>query len=359
METKAQRLLSLDALRGLDMLLIIGVDALVYSLAPLFPESGFWCTLREQMGHCAWEGLRIYDLVFPLFVMMAGISMNFSLNRQKREGRSAAGQLLKLWKRALLLVALGWCVNGAVCWDAGQMRYASVLGLIGISGALSGSWLILSRGGTAKAGLMAAALLLAVGIAQYRLGDFSPAGCFNSKVDTILCPGVLHSGSYDPEGPLCIVSATALSLLGFIVGEILNRKERTPLTRLAILASGGGLLIAIGCQLPVIKGIWTPGFVMCCGGIGMLLMALMHALIDVLGFRRWAYPLIVPGTNALFIYLATHLISFPTLANRMFGGTLRLVVSERLFPAALAAVSLLLAWGICQFLYQRRIFIRL
>jgi len=74
---KNGRMVSLDALRGLDMLFIIGLDALVYRLAPLYPDSSAWRMIREQMGHRAWEGMTVYDMIFPPFVFLAGVSMSF------------------------------------------------------------------------------------------------------------------------------------------------------------------------------------------------------------------------------------------------------------------------------------------
>ncbi len=353
------RITSLDALRGLDMLVIIGVDALVYRLAPLYPDSSFMQLLRLQMGHCVWEGLRVYDLVFPLFVMMAGISMSCSFKRRISSGGGNLRTMGHLWYRALILVVLGWLINGELSWDPARMRYASVLGLIGLSGALSGSLILLSRSGIRGALLMVCGILLCVGGAQFTWGDFTPGGCLNSKIDTLLCPGVLHSVCYDPEGPLCIVSATALSLLGYATGRFLTQAPARGFLKVLIISSAGLAIISLGSFLPIIKGIWTPGFVLCCAGVGAILISLLYLVCDVMGYRKWTYPLVIIGSNALFIYTITHLISFPRLAERIFGGCIRLVCSEPWQPAAIAAGAILLAWLVCLFLYRRRIFIKL
>lgn len=357
--SESGRMVSLDALRGLDMLFIIGLDALVYRIAPLYPDNKVWQMIREQMGHRVWEGLTVYDMVFPLFVFMAGISMSFSLRRQIINGRSAGRILGKLWWRALVLVVLGWVINGSLSWDAAQMRFASVLGLIGISGALAGSWVVLSRS-RMKGALMGTCLILvAVGIAQWQGGDMTPGSCFNSKADALLCPGVLHSGSYDPEGPLCIVAATALCLLGYATGLHLTRPAMGAFRRCALLLSTGGFLLGVGMQLPVIKGIWTPGFVLSCGGIGMMLMGMLHPIADVLGFNKWCKPLVAIGSNALFIYMVTHLFSFTALAERLSCGVLSQLLPTAWLPAGYAAGALILAWLLCLFLYRRGIFIKL
>lgn len=126
--TRSPRLHSLDALRGLDMLIILGLDALILLLASRNPENGFLQEAARQMTHARWEGLHLYDLVFPVFVFISGASMSFSL--AKYTGTSIAPGLFHLWKRAFGLAFLGLLVNGTLTWTE-SMRYASVLGLIG------------------------------------------------------------------------------------------------------------------------------------------------------------------------------------------------------------------------------------
>ena len=356
METPGARLTSLDALRGLDMLIIMGIDALVYALYPVSGGGEAWKFIREQLGHAPWEGLRLYGCVFPLFVFMAGMAMCFS--HLRRMDAPVWRTLLHLWSRALVLVILGFLVNGNISWDLSTMRCASVLGLIGLSGALAGTFTLLC-GGRILPNLVVAGLILGgIGAAQHLGGNYTPGGCFNAKVDALLCPGVLHSGSYDPEGPFCIVSATALSLLGYCAGRLFLNIARAPL-RVVTMLGCGLILLAGGWWLPCIKGIWTPGFVLCCAGISAILMAVFHLVIDVLGLEKWCLPLRVVGLNALAIYLLTHLISFPMLTNRMLGGTWALLLTPDWQRVANAAAALLLAWWLCWFLYKKRVFIKL
>jgi len=139
---RSPRLHSLDALRGLDMLIILGLDALVLLLASRNPESSFLQEAARQMTHARWEGLHLYDLVFPVFVFISGVSMSFSLGKYTSGNASSAPGLLHLWKRALVLAFLGLLVNGTLTWTD-SMRYASVLGLIGFSCAIAGTCILL------------------------------------------------------------------------------------------------------------------------------------------------------------------------------------------------------------------------
>src|SRR5438874_4654957 len=86
---KAERLLSLDALRGFDMFWILGGEEVIHSLAKLWPNS-FTRTLSYEFDHARWEGFRFYDLIFPMFVFIVGVSMVFSLGKLIRtRGRAA------------------------------------------------------------------------------------------------------------------------------------------------------------------------------------------------------------------------------------------------------------------------------
>lgn len=354
------RLLSVDALRGADILIIAGVDTLVYRLAPLFPHSGFMRGLREQMGHVAWEGLAAYDLVFPLFVFLAGVSLYLSL--EKRAGLPTWRRLGRLWRRAALLIMLGWVINGPVTLHPATMRFASVLGLIGLSGALSGTLALLWRGKAWGCVLTVAALLLGSGAAQHLGGDFTPRGCLNAAIDRAICPGRLHLGCLDPEGPLCILSATALCLCGYAAGAALRALNTT--RHMAALLGSGLLCLALAYPLPCIKNIWTPGFTLIAAGCGCLLLALFHVLLDLCPASArvcilWAYPLRVAGANALFLYLFTHLFNLNKLAERLFCGLWGALLPADTLPAAYAATALLLALLPALWLFRRGLYLRL
>ena len=96
------------------MLIILGLDALVLLLASRNPESAFLQEAARQMTHARWEGLHLYDLVFPVFVFISGVSMSFSLGKYTSGNASSVPGLLHLWKRALVLAFLGLLVNGTL-----------------------------------------------------------------------------------------------------------------------------------------------------------------------------------------------------------------------------------------------------
>lgn len=355
MAANIQRLESLDILRGIDTALIIGLSLILSAVYNIYPNN-FWHEVRYQMGHAPWEGLRVYDVIFPLFVYLAGISMNFSVRKRSSQGSGTGRLLLHMWKRALILALLGIAVNGPIIWDTGVTRFASVLGLIGISGAIAGTFVLILRKTWAIV-LLVILLLVAVFLMQYLGGDMTLQGCYNAKVDAALCPGKLYYGYIDPEGPLCILSATALALAGYLTGRIYSNSISTT-RRLLTLILIGALAIGIGCLGPCIKNIWTPCFTLLCGGIGAILAALFHLIVDICKFGIWGWPFKVIGSNALFIYIVTHVLEFGLFTKRIFGGSITAFIPGNWQNLAYGSAYFLLAWLICLLLYRYRIFIK-
>ena len=283
--SRSPRLHSLDALRGLDMLIILGLDALVLLLASRNPESAFLQEAARQMTHARWEGLHLYDLVFPVFVFISGVSMSFSLGKYTSGNASSAPGLLHLWKRALVLAFLGLLVNGTLTWTD-SMRYASVLGLIGFSCAIAGTYILLCR----RTGAIASAagvILALITLIQFTCGNFTPDGSVNSWVDRHWLPGRLHGGVFDPEGPLCVVSASVLCLGGWLAGKLLKESRLSP-ARLCAAMAGAGLLLFCAARMldglyPIIKSMWTGTFVLAAAGIDVGQWELVTA-------RQWDAP---------------------------------------------------------------------
>ena len=125
-----KRLMSLDTLRGFDMMFIMGLSGLVMAICGLFP-GGEDCWLATTMKHVKWHGLAHHDTIFPLFLFIAGISFPFSYGKQISNGVSKKSIYLKILKRFLILVALGIVYNGFFKLDLEKIRVCSVLGRIG------------------------------------------------------------------------------------------------------------------------------------------------------------------------------------------------------------------------------------
>ena len=132
MANQQQRLASLDALRGFDMFWIVGGAAWI---AELGRATGWrWASwLGEQMHHPEWHGFAAYDLIFPLFLFVSCVTLPFSLGRNDEWGEAGWTQYFKVGKRVFLLVLLGAIYNGLLDFEWDEIRYASVLGRIGLA----------------------------------------------------------------------------------------------------------------------------------------------------------------------------------------------------------------------------------
>lgn len=361
----APRLASLDALRGADMLCILGLDAFFHALRALFPQSGAARFLAEQFSHKAWEGLALYDLIFPLFVFVAGASMAFSLEKKRSRGESPARIVAELFRRAALLALIGFALQGGLSFAFAETRFPSVLALIGISGALGGTIAVLLR---TPRRVLAATLALSAAFAALQLfgGDFTPENSLNAKLDRLLLPGKLHGGVFDPEGILCVAGATVSVLFGFLAGTLLRAENLAPRRKiLVLLAAGAALLLAAwgadALGLPVVKKLWTQSFVFAAAGWSALLLALFHLLFDVLpgvpALRAVAYFFRVVGVNALAIYALQWVFDFFGLSRLLFGGVAGLCGGAG--TLVLVAGAILLKWLLLRALERRKIFIKI
>lgn len=365
----AQRLLSLDALRGFDMMWIVGADALGAAFAHLNGGRGSRL-LATQLDHVDWEGFHFYDLIFPLFVFIIGVAITFSLNRLiATEGRAAA--LRRVFRRALLMYVLGLFYYGGLASPIEQVRLLGVLQRLALCYFFASLLFIYVRPRilvAVCAGLLVGywALLTFVPVPGFATGDFAEGHNLTNWLDQRFLPGRKWDGDHDPEGLLSTLPAIASCLLGIFAGLLLRDPARTEKHKAALLAGTGVALIILGyawgLQFPVIKKIWTSSYVLVAGGWSMLLLATFYIVIDGWKVRAWATPFVWLGTNAITIYLISNVTDFGKLSARFAGGDVAAWLDARwtgLGGLVLAIVSVLICMALCRFLYQRKIFLRL
>lgn len=363
------RLVSLDALRGFDMVWIIGADAVGSALSKFQggPVGRFFAT---QMQHTDWDGFHFYDLIFPLFVFMVGMAVTLSLDRLvEREGRAAA--LRRIFKRGVLLYVLGLLFYGGVAEGFAHVRLLGVLQRLAIC-YVAASLLYLYLKPRALVGVFVAllagywALLTFVPVPGFGAGDFARGHNLANWIDAHYLPGKIWYGDYDPEGLLSTLPAIASCLLGLFAALVLRDANRWPPQKLRLLVLGGLALLALGWlwhrQFPVNKRLWTSSFVLVSGGWSVLLLAAFYYAIDLRGWRRWAEPFVWVGSNALTIYVISHLVDFGNLSARFLGGEIAATLDAAwhgLGAVVLALSGITLCVLVCRFLYLRKIFIRL
>lgn len=391
-----RRVLAIDALRGFDMFWIVGGGAIVGALNQLgdIPLIG---SLRYQLTHADWDGFRFYDLIFPLFVFIAGVSAVFSLSKAREQGGEARAAR-RLLVRGLLLFIVGLFYSGGISQGLDGVRWMGVLQrialsytaagllylylpwkyLIGVVGViLLGYWLFVTQSTVRNIQLEASALkdlaktshqtnatpevLFAATTARIK-GPVLPGLNVVNHFDFQYLPGRRHDVYYDPEGYLSTFPAIATCLLGVFAGLILanptmpigGKTSWLVLLGFCCLIGGFGLNFLF----PIIKKIWTSSFVLVAGGFSYLLLAGFHQVIDGMRWTRWSTPFVWIGTNALTIYLVNSILPWRTISERILGGPVADFFG-RGGPVLVTLGSLLVMFLFARFLFKRGIFFRL
>jgi predicted acyltransferase len=358
-----KRLYSLDALRGFDMFWITGGGYLITQIARM--SGAGW--LETQMNHVEWEGFRFYDLIFPLFMFIAGVAIPLSI-RSKLERNIPARRLVwKSFRRMIILILLGLLYNGTFRTGFNGGRIASVLGQIGI-GYFFASLIVIFCPSLKARLIWLAGILIGYGILQllipvpgFGAGVLTPEGCINGYIDRLLLPGRLYGNTFDPEGILCSLSATGITLMGTVAGTILRTKKSTNWQKIGYLGASGivslGLALALSSFYPIIKSCWTSTFNLLAGGISFLLIALFFLIIDHWGCKGWAFYFRIIGMNSIFVYLATRIIDFRKITE-FFLGWIAHSLNETNGTLVISLGGLAAIWIILYGMYKKKIFLR-
>ena len=393
--------MSVDALRGFDMFWIIGADSLVYALNRM-SQTGPTKFLARQLDHSEWVGFRFYDLIFPLFVFLVGVSIVFSLTRIiSQHGRADA--VKRIFRRAILLYVLGIIYYGGFGHEWPGIRLMGVLqriaicyfftgllfcfvprrGLIAaVAGLLLGYWALLALvpfpdvrpvpGGDAvitKEGGFTNVAQLNMTSKNMLRGSYIQGVNLTDYVDQKYLPGYRWDGTYDPEGFLSTLPAIGTCILGLFAGMLIMNPGVDDKKKVIYLLSfgAGGVILGFlwGMEFPVIKKIWTSSYVLVAGGYSALLLGVFYYVVDVLKYQKWCQPFVWFGMNSITIYLVGNFLDgFETsLAPRLVGGDIKNFlnahVAQGFGELMIAIVGLLLAFWLVHFLYRRKVFIRL
>jgi len=191
-------------------------------------------------------------------------------------------------------------------------------------------------------------------------GVLTPDGTINGFIDRLLLPGRLYDRVLDPEGILCILSATSVTLMGGLAGLILRSERPSAYCKALILAgSGAGLATAgfvLGHWYPIIKKAWTSTFDISAAGLSFLLLALFYLVVDVWKVRKWSFFFRVIGLNSITIYLGARIVDFDFTSKFLFGGLARLAGGAGVL--VLGAGVILVEWVLLYFLYKKNVFLR-
>ncbi|WP_242135610.1 acyltransferase family protein [Aestuariivivens marinum] len=358
------RLVSLDALRGFTMFWIIGGDALVHALSgatslPMFQ----W--MSQQLLHVEWNGFHFLDLIFPMFMFISGVAIPYSIGRNLEQGISRKVLWKKALKRAVILILLGVLYNNKLSFDFPNLRYASVLGQIGVAYLIAVSIYLYT--GTKGQWLWSIGILLGfwglmvlVPVPGIGVGVLTPEGNFSGYIDRLLLPGTMFREHYDPQGLLLMVSAAVITLAGAMMGKILKKTKGTSVKNVGIMLVSGALLVLFALLwhrvYPINKEIWSSSFNVLTIGLSLVFLAFFYFIIDVKKKSRWAFPFVLIGLNPIFIYLAYRMVDIRFTSEFLLHGLMQ--VSGSYGSVVLIIGVLLLQMGLLYFLYRQKIFFK-
>jgi heparan-alpha-glucosaminide N-acetyltransferase len=360
-----------------------------------------WEFLAFHTDHVPWVGCSFWDLIQPSFMFMVGVAVPYSYAARKAKGQSEAVVWAhNLW-RSLLLVALGVFLtsNGRSETDFQFMNVLTQIGLgypfvcalrgfrprwqlLAIGVILVGTWLLFFCWPLPPAGVDA--------WLNYFYGAQAPdkfdhalagrppewvyqQGLFthwekNANVGTAFdfwflnrfrraTPFVFNREGYQT---LNFIPSIATMLLGLMAGERLRRSDR-PQAKFVWLVGVGVVCLVLGILAgwfvcPLVKRIWTPSWVLYSSGWTFLMLAAFFGVVDVLGYRRWAFPLVVVGVNSIAMYMMGQLMKGWVRGNLVthFGQAFENPWAPVLKAAAVAAVL----WLICLWMYRRGIYLK-
>jgi len=320
--------------------------------------------LLQQLQHVPWEGLRFYDVIWPLFMFVMGAAIPFSLAKRRTLGSSDRSLYLHAVKRAVILFSLGMIAQGnLLAFDLSKFHpcYSVLHGIA--AGYLIATLIALKLRPIWHAPLTAGLLLLywavitLVPVPGFGAGVLTPEGNVAAYVDRLVL-GRFHYG--ENTWFLSYLGFASSVLLGVLAGQILI-SDRSGKSKVLRLLGAGAATLTLGLVwsiwFPVIKLLWTSSYVLVAGGLSFILTAVSYLLIDLLGFKRWAFGFMVIGMNSIAVYMATMLFDFRQLGNIFVGSLLPRV--GRWDSLIEASVALMIVWLILFWMCRKKAFVKI
>lgn len=303
---RAERLISLDALRGIIIALMVLVN-----------NSGSFPQAYPPLLHADWNGWTITDVVFPSFVWIVGLTLTLSLSKRLAAGIPRGQLMLPILRRGAILYLLGIFLYAFPDFDFSTARILGVLQRIAIcyvAASLIFLWFNIRLQILWIVLLLATywALMILVPVPGYGAGRLDVEGNFAHYVDRIVLGAHNYSGTktWDPEGIVSTLPAIATALFGIMAAHLLRLRRTLPETTTWLFLTGNLLLVLgllLDVWLPINKKLWTTSFSVFMAGLDFALFATMLWLVDAQGLRRFVRPFVILGMNAIAIYMISEL----------------------------------------------------
>jgi predicted acyltransferase len=364
------RSLSLDAFRGITIAAMILVN-----------NPGSWSYVYPPLRHAEWHGWTPTDLIFPFFLFIVGVAIEFAVVGRLERGESRTNLIRKIVRRSLILILLGLLLAGFPRFDFSTMRFPGVLQRIGLVYLLA-SLIVLkfnTRGQViATVGLLLGywLIMMAVPVLGYGAGDLSPDGNLAAYVDRLVFGDHIWRDMWDPEGLLSTIPAVATAMLGVFTGKLLRSgKNGGEITSRMFVLGWAAIILGLfwGIAFPINKNLWTSSYVLFTTGAALQFLGVCHWLIDVKGYQRWAHPAVVFGRNAIVVFVLSGLLvkTLIRISMELADGTTVSAyawIYRTLFvpwagplngSLAFAIGNILIWYGLMELLYRKRIFVKI
>jgi heparan-alpha-glucosaminide N-acetyltransferase len=386
------RLVSLDAFRGLVMLLMLAERMRLPQLARAFPQSAVWGLIAFNTEHVDWQGCSLHDLIQPGFSFLVGAALPFSLLSRKMKGQSFRHLLAHAVRRALILIFLGIFLRSL---HSGQtyFTFEDTLTQIGL-GYVFLFLLGFTRVRTQVVTLLLILICFWAAFALYPAPgphfDYSQVGVpqhwshnytgflshWNKNSNLSWAFDVWFLNLFPREHPfafneggwstLSFIPTLGTMILGLLAGEWLKDKRSKEQKLQGLVLAGIGLLL-LGLMFqwagicPIVKRVWTSSYTLYSGGWVILILAGFYALMEWRGWQRWAFPLVVVGMNSIAVYVMSWTMSdfFGDALERHFGRVISLLAGPTFQPMLQGFCVMLIFWLILFWTYRRKIFIRI
>ncbi|MBD5331860.1 MAG: DUF5009 domain-containing protein [Paramuribaculum sp.] len=372
---KSSRLESLDILRGFDLFCLVGLEAVVHALSHAAGNS--WLGgIARAFTHADWVGFTPWDLVMPLFMFMAGVTIPFTRT-------AASGGNTRIWLRVLKRVVLLWlfgmmCQGNLLALDPDRVYvYTNTLQAIAAGYLIAVAlYLTSSLEFQAVCALLFLALYWAgmefITIDGFGGGDYTPQANFAEWVDRV-CLGRYRDGAVAGAGGTVVfargyhytwiwstLTFAVTVMLGVFAGALLRNGKVGEIRKTVLLALGGVVLVGVGLMLghwhPIIKRIWTASMTLFSGGLCWLLMALFYYVIDCLGVHRGLRWLKVYGMNSIVAYMLMSCVNFRCVAESFLYGLAKYMGAW--YEVVVAAFCSVIIYLILLLLYRNKIFLK-
>jgi predicted acyltransferase len=359
---KPGRLMSLDALRGFDMFWIIGGSEIFTGLAK--SVGGPFNIMVPQFEHVRWEGLHFFDLIWPLFMFIVGVSIPLSIGKRIAEGSTKRSLYFHAVLRAVVLFILGMIAQGGLlAWDLSKLRPCYSV-LHGIAAGYLIAFIVAIELKPKMQGIVTVIFLLSywaivmlIPVPGVGAGVLTPEGNIATWFDQLVL-GRFHHGenTWFLSYPVFACSVLLGVLAGHLIKLPVTENKKVMFLALAgVGCTGLGLLWSIA--FPVIKLMWTSSYVLIGGGFGFIMLALFYWIIEVKRHRKWASFFAVIGMNSIVAYMAMMLFSFSQISNIFIGSLLPRTGLWDDFISSTASFAVL--WLILYWMYRTRTFVKL